>query len=481
MALRKIVVQGEECLTKVCRPVTEFNPHLHQLLDDMLETLEDANGAGLAAPQVGVLRRVCVVLDEDSEEYIELVNPEIVAQSGEQTGLEGCLSVPGKWGIVTRPDVVRVRAQDRYGDWFEVEGEGRPELSATRSSIWTAICLWSTSTTSSLMRSSGTIWSRRSGRPVRPQKLRKGSEPMRILFMGTPDFAVASLRRLVADGHEVCGVFTQPDKPKNRGHKLVPTPVKGFALTENIPVYQPLKMRDGTALELVQSLAPELTVVAAYGRILPEDILEAPRYGSINVHSSLLPKYRGAAPINWAILNGDETTGVSIMYMAKELDAGDVILQKETPIGPDEDAQALTVRLADLGAEALSEAVAAIGNGTAARTPQDESRQTYASMLTKEMSPIDWTRSAREIDCQVRGLIPWPCAACELAGQRFKVYRTAPGEQTGAAPGTVLSAGKQGIQVACGRGESLYLTEIQAEGGKRMAAASYLLGHPLEV
>ena len=213
---------------------------------------------------------------------------------------------------------------------------------------------------------------------------------MRILFMGTPDFAVASLRRLVADGHEVCGVFTQPDKPKNRGHKLVPTPVKEFALTENIPVYQPLKMRDGTALELVQSLAPELTVVAAYGRILPEDILEAPRYGSINVHSSLLPKYRGAAPINWA-------------------------------------------------------------------------------------------RSAREIDCQVRGLIPWPCAACELAGQRFKVYRTAPGEQTGAAPGTVLSAGKQGIQVACGRGESLYLTEIQAEGGKRMAAASYLLGHPLEV
>ena len=254
---------------------------------------------------------------------------------------------------------------------------------------------------------------------MRPQKLRKGSEPMRILFMGTPDFAVASLRRLGADGHEVCGVFTQPDKPKNRGHKLVPTPVKGFALTENIPVYQPLKMRDGTALELVQSLAPELTVVAAYGRILPEDILEAPRYGSINVHSSLLPKYRGAAPINWAILNGEETTGVSIMYMAKELDAGDVILQKETPIGPDEDAQALTARLADLGAEALSEAVAAIGNGTAARTPQDESRQTYASMLTKEMSPIDWTRSAREIDCQVRGLIPWPCAACELAGQRF--------------------------------------------------------------
>ena len=295
---------------------------------------------------------------------------------------------------------------------------------------------------------------------------------MRILFMGTPDFAVASLRRLVADGHEVCGVFTQPDKPKNRGHKLVPTPVKEFALTENIPVYQPLKMRDGTALELVQSLAPELTVVAAYGRILPEDILEAPKYGSINVHSSLLPKYRGAAPINWAILNGEATTGVTIMYMAKELDAGDIILQKETPIGPEEDAQALTARLADLGAEALSEAVAAIGAGTASRTPQDEGRQTYASMLTREMSPIDWTRSAREIDCQVRGLIPWPCASCELAGRRFKIYRTAPGGRTDTAPGTVLSAGKPGI---LRRGRELVSHGApggggQADGRRRLSA-----------
>ena len=304
---------------------------------------------------------------------------------------------------------------------------------------------------------------------------------MRILFMGTPEFAVASLRHLVEAGHEVCGVFTQPDKPKNRGHKLVPTPVKEYALTENIPVFQPEKLRDGTALELVKSLAPELIVVAAYGRILPEDILEAPKYGSINVHSSLLPKYRGAAPINWAILDGEETTGVTIMYMAKELDAGDIILQKETPIGPDEDAQALTARLAELGADALIEAVEAIGNGTAGRTPQAEGAQTYASMLTREMSPIDWSRTAREIGCQVRGLIPWPCAVCELAGRRFKVYRTAPGEGTDAAPGTVLSADRRGIRVSCGGGESLYITELQAEGGKRMDAAAYLLGHPIQV
>ena len=300
---------------------------------------------------------------------------------------------------------------------------------------------------------------------------------MRILFMGTPDFAVASLKRLVEDGHDICGVFTQPDKPKNRGHKLTFSPVKEYALTQNLAVYQPLKMRDGEAMSFVESLAPELIVVAAYGKILPEDILNYPKYGSINV----LPKYRGAAPINWAILDGEAETGVSIMYMAKELDAGDVILQKTTAIGEDEDALALTTRLAELGAEALSEAVEALKNGTAGRTPQDGSRQTYASMLSKEMSPIDWGRSARAISCQVRGLIPWPCAFTELAGQRFKVYRTAPGGETEKAPGTILSAGKAGIEVACGDGKSLYITELQAEGGKRMAAAAYLLGHPIQL
>ena len=304
---------------------------------------------------------------------------------------------------------------------------------------------------------------------------------MRILFMGTPDFAVASLRQLVEDGHTVCGVFTQPDKPKNRGHKLAFSPVKEYAITHGIPVYQPLKMRDGEALALVEQLEPELIVVAAYGKILPEEILNAPPLGAINVHSSLLPKYRGAAPINWAILNGETETGVSIMYMAKELDAGDVILQLTTPIGEDEDAQSLTVRLAELGAQALSRTVRALADGTASRMPQDESAMTYASMLSREMSPIDWSRTAREISCQVRGLIPWPCAVTELAGNRFKVYRTAPGRACSAAPGTILSAGKSGIEVACGDGQSLLITELQAEGGKRMAAGAYLLGHPISI
>lgn len=304
---------------------------------------------------------------------------------------------------------------------------------------------------------------------------------MRILFMGTPDFAVASLKRLVEDGHEICGVITQPDKPKNRGHKMQPTPVKEYALTQNLDVYQPLKARDGEAMSIVERLAPELIVVAAYGKILGEDLLNYPKYGSINVHSSLLPAYRGAAPINWAILDGLTETGVTIMYMAKELDAGDIILQKSTAIGEDEDALALTTRLAELGAEALSESVMALANGTATRTPQEHEKHTYASMLSREMSPIDWNRSARAINCQVRGLIPWPCATTELAGTKFKVYRTAIGGNTDKAPGTILSAGKRGIEVACGDGKSLLITELQAEGGKRMAASAYLLGHPIEI
>jgi methionyl-tRNA formyltransferase len=304
---------------------------------------------------------------------------------------------------------------------------------------------------------------------------------MRILFMGTPEFAVASLRRLAEDGYEICGVFTQPDKPKNRGMKLTFSPVKEYALTRGFSVFQPLKMRDGTALELVRELAPELIVVAAYGKILPQEILDVPKYGSINVHSSLLPRYRGAAPINWAILNGETETGVSIMYMAQALDAGDVIRAVKTPIDPDENAQELTARLAELGAQALCETIGELAAGTAARTPQDEARQTYAPMLSRELSPIDWGRGSLAIHNQVRGLIPWPCATAELEGKTFKIFRTAAGNAASAAPGTILSAGKAGIEVACGDGRSLYLTELQAEGGKRMSAADYLRGHPIKV
>ena len=304
---------------------------------------------------------------------------------------------------------------------------------------------------------------------------------MRILFMGTPEFAVASLRALVEAGHEICGVFTQPDKPKNRGMKMTFSPVKEYALSRELTVYQPLKMKDGTALAIVQELQPELIVVAAYGKILPEDILQTPTYGSINVHSSLLPKYRGAAPINWAILNGEQETGVTIMYMAKELDAGDMICSAATPINPEENAQELTARLQELGGKLLVEAVASIADGTVQRTAQDHSAFTYAPMLSRELSPMDWTRSAQALHNQVRGLIPWPCAAAEVDGKLLKIFKTAIGGPVSAAPGTVVRADKKGIEIACGDGVALRLLEVQAEGGKRMPAAAYLAGHPIRV
>lgn len=304
---------------------------------------------------------------------------------------------------------------------------------------------------------------------------------MRILFMGTPDFAVASLKALVEAGHEICGVFTQPDKPKNRGHKLAFSPVKEYAVTEGLAVYQPLKMRDGEAFAIVERLQPELIVVAAYGKILPEEILCAPKYGSINVHSSILPKYRGAAPINWAILNGETVTGVTIMYMAKELDAGDIIRCAETEIAPDEDALMLTNRLAELGAEVLLQVINDLAAGTAVRVQQEHEKNTYAPMLDKTLSPMDFTKSAQTLHNQVRGLIPWPCATMELNGDTVKVYRTAIGEATDAVPGSIVEAGKKGIAIACGDGKLLWIVELQAQGGKRMESRAYLAGHPVQV
>lgn len=304
---------------------------------------------------------------------------------------------------------------------------------------------------------------------------------MRILFMGTPDFAVPSLSALLERGHTICGVFTQPDKPKNRGMKLQPSPVKEFAIAHDLPVFQPVKMRDGTALAQIRDLAPELIVVAAYGRILPEDILQAPKLGCINVHSSLLPKYRGAAPINWAILNGETETGVTIMHMAAELDAGDIIAQRATLIGEDETAPELFQRLAELGAALLVEVVEKIGAGEAVRVPQENEKATYAPMLRKELSPIDWNRTAKEIHNQVRGLLPWPAATAEFGGVRCKIFSTAVLDGAGAASeaGAVLEAGKDGLVMSCGKGTRLRILELQPDGKKRMQAADFLRGHPL--
>ena len=299
---------------------------------------------------------------------------------------------------------------------------------------------------------------------------------MRIVFMGTPDFAVPSLQALLDAGHEVCAVYTQPDKPKGRGYVLTPPPVKELALARGIPVLQP------ATLESLRAFHPDAIVVVAYGKLLPPDVLAVPPLGCVNVHGSLLPKYRGAAPIQWAVLNGDAVSGVTTMYMAEGLDTGDVIFAEETPIGPDETAGELFDRLAGLGGELLVKTVSAIGAGAAPRRPQNHAEATYVGQLDKSLCPIDWSKSPREIIKHVCGLNPWPVATMELAGETLKVFAARYTDTvTDKAPGRVVSAGKDGLEIACGGGKTVLITELQAPGRKRMSAAAYLVGHPVSV
>ena len=305
---------------------------------------------------------------------------------------------------------------------------------------------------------------------------------MRIVFMGTPDFAAASLKKLIDKKYDIAAVFTQPDKPRDRGMKLSYSPVKDLVLENNIPVYQPTKLRDGTATELIKSLDPDILVVVAYGRILPDDMLEVPKYGAINVHASLLPKYRGAAPIQWAVLNGDKITGVTTMYLASEMDTGDIIYTSETEIGEFETSGELFDRLMIMGAELLDRTLRDIEAGTAPRTPQDHSKASYVKMLDKSLSPIEWAKTPREVIKQIYGLQPWPVATAELDGKVFKIYSAEYTQnKTDKAPGSVVSAGKKGIEIACLDGETVLITELQAAGKKRMKASDYLLGHPIKV
>lgn len=305
---------------------------------------------------------------------------------------------------------------------------------------------------------------------------------MRIVFMGTPDFAAASLKKLIDKKYDIAAVFTQPDKPRDRGMKLSYSPVKELALENNIPVYQPTKLRDGTATELIKSLDPDILVVVAYGRILPDDMLKVPKYGAINVHASLLPKYRGAAPIQWAVLNGDKITGVTTMYLASEMDTGDIIYTTETEIGEFETSGELFDRLMIMGAELLDRTLRDIEAGTAPRTPQDHSKASYVKMLDKSLSPIEWAKTPREVIKQIYGLQPWPVATAELDGKVFKIYSAEYTQnKTDKAPGSVVSAGKKGIEIACLDGETVLITELQAAGKKRMKASDYLLGHPIKV
>ena len=299
---------------------------------------------------------------------------------------------------------------------------------------------------------------------------------MRIVFMGTPEFAVPCLQKLIDCGHEVTGVFTQPDKPQGRKMVLTPPPVKVLALENAIKVYQPTKMRDGTALEMLKEADPELVIVVAYGKILPKEILEFPKYGCINIHASLLPELRGAAPIQWSVINGCEKTGVTSMQMDEGLDTGDMLIKAEVEIGINETAGELHDKLSALGADVLEKTIEALLKGELAPEKQNHDLFTYAPMLSKELSPIDWNCSAKEVHNKIRGLSPWPSANAVLGGKKVKIHKSVLTSEKGIKTGEIVVADKR-LVVACGDLNCIEILELQAEGKKSMNAADYLRGN----
>ena len=307
---------------------------------------------------------------------------------------------------------------------------------------------------------------------------------MRVVFMGTPDFSVGTLRELVKAGHEVVGVVSQPDKPKGRGKSLMPTPVKEAALELGLPVYQPKKVRDPEFLEVLRELAPEVIVVVAFGQIIPQSILELPPYGCINVHASLLPKYRGAAPIQWAVIDGEPESGVTIMKMDTGLDTGDMITKVVVPIEKDETGGSLFDKLSEAGAKLLVDTLPSLADGTAVYEKQPEESPTpYAAMIQKQLGNIDWKRPAVEIERLIRGLNPWPSAFTKLNGKTLKIWSAQvlneSEKDAAAVPGTILSADAQGLCVKTGQGV-LNITELQLEGKKRMDTPAFLRGYAVK-
>ena len=301
---------------------------------------------------------------------------------------------------------------------------------------------------------------------------------MKVIFMGTPDFAAASLEALIDSEHEILAVVTQPDKPKGRKGELTPPPVKTIAVEKGIKVYQPVKVREPEFVEIIRDYKPDVIVVIAFGQIIPESILEIPKYGCVNIHGSLLPKYRGAAPIQWAVLDGEKESGVTSMLMDKGIDTGDILLKKSIKLAEDETSGSLFDKLMALGAETLLETLEGLEKGSITPEKQGDSPTDYAKMLTKDMGLIDFTRTAAELDCFVRGMSPWPSAYTTLGGKTLKIWRAKPVAENGKA-GRVLRVGKDSFVVGCGE-NALEIFEVQLEGKKRMPAGDFLKGTHIE-
>lgn len=452
---------GDPVLRRKAKPVRHVNRTLDDLIDRMIKTMYAADGVGLAAPQVGVGKRLIVI--DAGQGPVVLVNPEITAAEGEELGTEGCLSVPGKAGEVKRATRVKATGLDRDGRqvWHEAEG------------------LFARALQHEIDHLDGVLFIDRAVRvwEVPPE------QSLRIVFMGTPEFAVPILNRLVRAGCAPVAVVTRPDRPRGRGNRLEPSPVKEAALRHNLPVLTPERMGDPEFMARLTELAPDVIVTAAYGRILPRAVLDLPRLACLNVHPSPLPSYRGPAPILRALMNGDEKTGVAIMHMAEEVDAGDVLLQQEVAIQPEEDRGALEARLATVAGGLLLRALRLVAIGEAPRRPQDHDRATYAPALTRAEEFIDWSRPAAVVVHQVRALAPRPGASTAVGERPLKILRAGvvplPPEADGDLPGQVVALlHDEGFVVAAGDGAVL-VREVKPAAGRTMAAADFLRGNPL--
>ncbi len=301
---------------------------------------------------------------------------------------------------------------------------------------------------------------------------------MRVVFMGTPDFAVAPLKILIENNYDVVGVFTQPDKPVGRKAILTPPPVKVTAIENNIPVFQPASLKNGEGIKLLEELKPDICVVVAYGKILPKEVLDYPKYGCINIHGSILPEYRGASPIQCSVLNGNEYAGVTIIQMDEGIDTGDILYVDKTKILENETTGELYDRLTHIGANALIKALCGIENKTIKPVKQDDSQSSHAPMLSKEMSPVNWENPALKIHNQIRGLDPWPVAQTVLDGKNLKLFRSKIIDNISGKPGEAFSL-KEGLAVSCGDGKAILIDEVQYEGKKRMKSADFLRGFKL--
>lgn len=460
-------VPGEaEVLRRRAEPVGRVTRSIAALIDDMLATMYDAQGVGLAAPQIGVSRRVIVVDIGDGP--LALVNPEVVRRSAEtETAFEGCLSIPDLIGEVPRAQSIYVTGLDRRGRKVWVEAEGYLARAIQHE----------------IDHLDGILFLDRAERVVEIPREKR----LKIVYMGTPDFSVPVLERLLDDGFKVRAVVTRPDRPAGRGQRLRPSPVKELAAACDLEVLQPERADDPAFLARLEALAPDVIVTCAFGMILPRQVLDQARVAALNVHASLLPRHRGAAPIQHALLAGDAETGITVFYMDEGMDTGDILYQRALAIEPGDTFGTLHDRLSRLAAEALPEALRLLVSDDPPRIPQDERRATYAPRLRPEDERVRWDQPAPRVAAQIRALDPVPGAVTTWRGQRLKLFAAAvvedpgvpAGTGPGAEPGTVLAADPERGLVVATAGGAVAVAEVQAAGRRRMTVAEFLNGHEL--